>query len=211
VQAAAETWQRPDAGLWELEDRWWSHSRLMVVAGLRAWADTPAGRSGARDVRDLAGRITDETSARCTHPSGRWQRAADDERVDAALVVPALRGALPWNDPRSRATLAAVRTELDVQSYVFRYRAGDRPLGQAEGAFLLCSYWVCLAEALAGDRVSAVRRLERALAACGPPGLFSEEYDVTERQLRGNLPQAFVHAMALEVTTRLPGLLDVHP
>jgi GH15 family glucan-1,4-alpha-glucosidase len=30
--------------------------------------------------------------------------------------------------------------------------------------------------------------------ACGPPGLLSEEYDVTQRQLRGNLPQAFVHA-----------------
>ena len=30
------------------------------------------------------------------------------------------------------------------------------------------------------------------------PRLYAEEYDVTERQLRGNLPQAFVHALMLE-------------
>jgi GH15 family glucan-1,4-alpha-glucosidase len=33
--------------------------------------------------------------------------------------------------------------------------------------------------------------------------LFSEEYDVTQRQLRGNLPQAFVHALMLEAALRL--------
>lgn len=39
--------------------------------------------------------------------------------------------------------------------------------------------------------------------ACGPAGLLAEEYDVTQRQLRGNLPQAFVHALLLECATRL--------
>jgi GH15 family glucan-1,4-alpha-glucosidase len=32
----------------------------------------------------------------------------------------------------------------------------------------------------------------------GTSGLFSEEYDVGKRQLRGNLPQAFVHAGFVE-------------
>ncbi|MGW5971114.1 hypothetical protein [Streptomyces sp. NPDC055186] len=40
-------------------------------------------------------------------------------------------------------------------------------------------------------------------AACGPPGLFAEEDDVRQRQLRGNLPQAFVHALLLECAVRL--------
>ncbi|HYZ52419.1 MAG TPA: trehalase-like domain-containing protein [Streptosporangiaceae bacterium] len=44
---------------------------------------------------------------------------------------------------------------------------------------------------------------QRNRAACGPPGLFSEEYAVTQRQLRGNLPQAFVHALLLECASRL--------
>jgi alpha,alpha-trehalase len=36
-----------------------------------------------------------------------------------------------------------------------------------------------------------------------PGRLFAEEYDVTQRQLRGNLPQAFVHALLLECAARL--------
>jgi GH15 family glucan-1,4-alpha-glucosidase len=62
---------------------------------------------------------------------------------------------------------------------------------------------MALAEHAAGDRVSAARYFERNRAACGPPGLFSEEYDVRQRQLRGNIPQAFVHAVMLEAATRL--------
>ena len=54
-----------------------------------------------------------------------------------------------------------------------------------------------------GDPIAAVRYFERNRAACGPPGLFSEEYDIVERQLRGNLPQAFVHALMLESSVRL--------
>jgi GH15 family glucan-1,4-alpha-glucosidase len=49
-----------------------------------------------------------------------------------------------------------------------------------------------------GDHVGAARWFERNRAACGPPGLLSEEFDVLQRQMRGNLPQAFVHALLLE-------------
>ena len=45
--------------------------------------------------------------------------------------------------------------------------------------------------------------MERNRSACGTPGLFAEEYDVTQRQLRGKLPQAFVHAMFLEASAKL--------
>ena len=56
-----------------------------------------------------------------------------------------------------------------------------------------------------GEHVSAARWFERNRAACGPPGLYSEEFDVTQRQLRGNLPQAFVHALLLECAATLTG------
>ena len=48
-----------------------------------------------------------------------------------------------------------------------------------------------------------MRYFERNRAACGPPGLFGEEYDVAQRQLRGNIPQAFVHALLVETALRL--------
>ncbi len=54
-----------------------------------------------------------------------------------------------------------------------------------------------------GDLVAATHYFERNRAACGSPGLFCEEYDVVQRQLRGNLPQAFVHALMLESSFRL--------
>ncbi len=54
-----------------------------------------------------------------------------------------------------------------------------------------------------GDRLSARAWFEQTRAATGSAGLFSEEYDVGEHQLRGNLPQAFVHALMIETATRL--------
>jgi hypothetical protein len=55
-----------------------------------------------------------------------------------------------------------------------------------------------------------VRWSERNCAACGATGLYSEEDDVRQRPLRGNLPQAFVPAPILESAARLArdGLTD---
>lgn len=94
---------------------------------------------------------------------------------------------------------------LSAEGYVYRFRQDPRPLSEAEGAFLLCGFLMALAAHQQGDTLAAVRWFERNRAACGPPGLFSEEYDVTQRQLRGNLPQAFVHALILETASRLTG------
>ncbi len=54
-----------------------------------------------------------------------------------------------------------------------------------------------------GDRTGATAWFERTRASCGPPELFSEEYDARQHQLRGNLPQAFVHALMLQTAARL--------
>ena len=54
-----------------------------------------------------------------------------------------------------------------------------------------------------GREVEAARWFERNRAACGPPGLLTEEYDITQRQVRGNAPQVFVHALLLESAQRL--------
>ncbi len=123
--------------------------------------------------------------------------------VDAALVWPAVCGALPADDPRTVATLDAVLRDLAVEQYAYRYQIDDKPLGRAEGAFLLCGFMVSLAHFQQSDRMQAMRWFDRNRAACGSPGLFSEEYDVQQRQLRGNLPQAFVHAAMLETAVSL--------
>lgn len=198
AEAIAERWEEPDAGIWELEPDRFTHSRLTCAAGLRQMARRQPGGEKASEWLALADRITAKTSAEALHPSGRWQRSPTDDRVDAALLLPAIRGAVAPADPRTIATLQAVQGELTRDGYCYRFRPDERPLGQAEGAFLLCGFLLSLAYEQQGDAVAAARWFERNRAACGSPGLLSEEFDVAQRQLRGNLPQAFVHATLLE-------------
>ncbi|MEU0302997.1 glycoside hydrolase family 15 protein [Streptomyces sp. NPDC006175] len=204
ADAIARRRHEPDAGIWELDNRAWTHSRLICAAGLRSLAqDAPAGP--ARTWTGLADSLVAETAATSTHPTGRWQRSPDDPGLDASLLLPPLRGALPADDPRTLRTLRAYAQELTRDHYAYRFRHDDRPLAEAEGAFLLCGYVMALAEHQQGNQEEALRWFERNRAACGPPGLYTEEYDIGQRQLRGNLPQAFVHALMLETATRLAG------
>ena len=202
VSAIEENLHRPDAGIWELGEKPWAHSRLICVAGLRAIAATRAGVSDIGRLSGLADRILAGVSADCLDAGGRWRRAPDDDRIDAALLLPALRGALPADDARSVATYHAVQRELSRDFYVYRFRP-QHGLGTTDSAFLLCGFVMAMAALPQGDHVDAFRYFERNRTACGPAGILSEEYDITERQMRGNLPQAFVHAVMFESSSRL--------
>jgi alpha,alpha-trehalase len=203
VEAIAARWTEADAGIWELEPDEWTHSRLICAAGLRTISSHAGGEEAAKWLA-LADAILAETAAQAIHPSGRWQRSPRDARLDAALLFPALRGAIPADDPRTLATLHTYARELTEDGYAYRFRPDERPLGESEGAFLLCGFLLSLAFAQQGDVISAARWFERNRAGCGPPGLLAEEFDVTQRQLRGNLPQAFVHALLLECAAEQP-------
>ncbi|MFH8336395.1 glycoside hydrolase family 15 protein [Streptomyces sp. AM6-12] len=203
VRAIAARWREPDAGIWELGNRYWTHSRLTCVAGLRALAAAAPNRQHADACTRLADTLFNETAASSVHASGHWQRSPDDPAVDAALLLPALRGAPRADDPRTRATLAACREHLADEHFVYRFRHDDRPLQEAEGAFLLCGFLMAMAEHQQGNTVDAHRWFERNRGACGASGLYAEEFDIAQRQLRGNLPQAFVHALLLESAARL--------
>jgi alpha,alpha-trehalase len=198
LSAIEKSWARPDAGIWETEPALWTHSRLICVAGLLAMSKAGAPSSWVRNALPLADHLLSETDRTSLHPTGRWQRSPRDERVDASLLLMEIRGALPAEDPRSRATRKAIVADLAQAGYLYRYRQSGQALGEAEGAFLICNFWMALACARSGEMASAARWFERARAACGSPGLFAEEFDVEQRQLRGNLPQAFVHALLIE-------------
>jgi GH15 family glucan-1,4-alpha-glucosidase len=215
ADAIEKRWREPDAGIWELDSRRWTHSRLACVSGLRAIAAAaaagPAGSHGHREAARWSARADGILASLgdCVHPSGRWQRAPDDERVDAALLLGVIRGGLPRRDPRNLATISAVRDELGVDGYVYRFRHDARPLDKAEGAFLLSGFWMALVEHLCGNEVAAAHWFERGRGACGPAALYTEEYDVHQRQLRGNVPQAFVHAGLLECAVTLSRDVDL--
>ncbi len=206
VEAAAsaigERWQEPDAGVWEIEPQRWTHSRMICIAGLRRVAGLASG-SMAAAWTDLAGRIARQIESDSVHPENRWMRAPGDQRVDGSLLIPVLRGSMPADDPRTRNTVLAIKENLGQEHYLYRFRHSEGPLEAAEGAFLLCGFHMAAALDALGEDIEAARWFERNRSACGPPGLLTEEFDVVQRQLRGNLPQAFVHGALIEAAARL--------
>ncbi len=203
VRAIEQRWHEPDAGVWELDPDAWTHSRLICAAGLRRIAAHQPPDRGAPWLA-LADAIVADTAEHALHPEGYWQRSPTDAGVDAALLLPGIRGAVPADDPRTIATLKAIERDLCQDGFCYRFRPDDRPLGDSEGAFLMCGFTMSLAFAQQGDAVRATAWFERNRTACGSPGLLTEEYDVRQRQLRGNLPQAFVHALLLECAVSQP-------
>ncbi len=193
VKAIETRWCDPDAGVWELDNHHWAHSRLMCVAGLRAIAGAGAAPGPAAAWETLADTILADVAADSVHASGRWQRAPDDDRVDAALLLAAIRGAVPATDPRSLATLDAIAAGLSSDGYVYRYRHDQRPLQEAEGAFVLCGFLMALATHQLGRTAEATGWFERHRAACGPPALFTEEFD-TQPASAARQPAAGVRA-----------------
>jgi alpha,alpha-trehalase len=190
--------REPEAGIWELDNRHWTHSRLVGATGLREMEAAVGGTHD--DWLRLADRLVADAAAQATHPSGRWQRAPDDPRVDAALLLP---GALAPDRERAERTLRAVERELCDDGYCYRYPPEHGELADAEGAFLLCGFALALARHTTGDAIGAARAFDRNRSGSGPPGLLAEEFDVRQRQLRGNLPQAFVHGLLLQCAVEL--------
>ena len=114
----------------------------------RPGASAPGRRRGAHWLIPswLSGRAT------ALHPSGRWQRAPDDARVDAALLLPAhpwrRAGRRPAEPGHPRSGEGGPRSS---SGYVYRFRQDQRPLEDAEGAFVLCGFLMALAYAPAGQ------------------------------------------------------------
>jgi GH15 family glucan-1,4-alpha-glucosidase len=93
--------------------------------------------------------------------------------------------------------------ELTDDGDAYRFRHDERPLGQSEGAFVLCGFLLALALYQQGEQAEALRWFERNRAVCGPAGPLAKEYDIEQRQMRGNVLQAFAHALLLESAARL--------
>jgi GH15 family glucan-1,4-alpha-glucosidase len=105
-------------------------------------------------------------------------------------------GFLPAADPRVLATIDAIAERLtDERGLVYRYdtRGGADGLEGREGTFVLCTFWLAQALALAGQPARARHVFERAITYLNDLGLLAEEVDPATSELLGNFPQAFSH------------------
>ena len=113
--------------------------------------------------------------------------------LDASNLMLPLVGFLPADDPECCRRSTATEEQLtDARGLVYRYRAHDGLDGE-EGVFLLCTFWLAQALAMAGEVERARIVFERAAAFVNDVGLLAEEVDPVSGELLGNFPQAFSH------------------
>jgi alpha,alpha-trehalase len=87
---------------------------------------------------------------------------------------------------------ATVANLTDQHGLVFRY-LGEDGLAGKEGSFLLCTFWLAQAEAMAGRLDRARETFLRAAGFANDVGLLAEEILPDTREMLGNFPQAFSH------------------
>jgi GH15 family glucan-1,4-alpha-glucosidase len=149
-----------------------------------------------RQWRALRRRIHDDVCSNGFNAKlGSFVQSYGSSELDASLLLIPLTGFLPAEDPRVRGTLAAIERHLTVDGLVLRYRStrGIDGLPRGEGFFLACSFWLADNLILQGRRDEARALFERLLALRNDVGLLSEEYDLRDRRMLGNFPQAFSH------------------
>jgi GH15 family glucan-1,4-alpha-glucosidase len=201
--AAADTagrrWTEKDQGIWEIrgEPRHFLYSKLMCWVALDR-AIALADQLGAKDRVEGWTATRDEIRAAIlergwSDRAGAYTQAFGSDDLDSSNLMLAVTGFLPGDDPRMKATIDATAEHLtDERGLVWRYRAADGLEGE-EGTFLLCTFWLAQAQALAGEVTQARATFERAAAYVNDVGLLAEEVDPALGELIGNYPQAFSH------------------
>jgi GH15 family glucan-1,4-alpha-glucosidase len=196
ARRAAELAGTPDAGIWEYRSEWrpQTFSSLMCWAATSRMADIAVRHKPeiADELHAAARRIHGEIVERAWSPSlDSFVATYGGTDLDASLLqMPSLRF-LPPDDVRLAKTIAVVRRELAFDGWLKRYK--NDPMGQAEVAFTMCTYWMVEALGRIGDVASARTIFERALGSLSPLGLVSEDYDPVARRMWGNFPQAYSH------------------
>jgi GH15 family glucan-1,4-alpha-glucosidase len=199
ADGAAARWREQDQGIWEIrgEPRDFVYSKLMCWVALDR-AITLAPRLDANDRLDRwkTARAEIETAILTngwSDTAGAFTQSFGSDALDASNLMMPIVGFIDANDPRMRATIDAIAERLtDDHGLVYRYLAADGLQGD-EGTFLLCTFMLAEALALAGDIDRARETMERVVAFVNDVGLLSEEVDPKSGELLGNFPQAFSH------------------
>ncbi|MGI8772783.1 MAG: glycoside hydrolase family 15 protein [Acidobacteriaceae bacterium] len=198
-------WQEPDSGIWEVRGgpKHFTYSKVMawvafdraVQLAERAHFEAPVARW--KKVRDA---IHEEVCRKGFNKRlNSFVQTYGSKNLDASLLLIAMVGFLPPDDPRIKGTVEAIERDLTEGGLVKRYdtaRTKDGLKG-GEGMFLACSFWMVSNLKFIGREGDAHALFERLLTLCNDVGLLSEEYDVKQQRLVGNFPQAFSHIALL--------------
>ncbi len=216
VNTAAESWRKPDRGIWEMRGK----PRHFVLSKAMCWTALDRGiklaeNIGRKGPLDNWKRARKEVRSAVEESGydarrGVFVQAFDRMDMDAALLLLPTFGFVDWNDDRMIRTTDAIREDLGEDGLLRRYAAGNDEISDEEGAFLACSFWLaeCLARQGRLDEAHGV--FKRALSTGNELGLFSEEYDPGTRQMLGNFPQGLTHLSLIAASVALAEM-EAHP
>jgi alpha,alpha-trehalase len=200
ADTAARRWTDKDQGIWEIRglEHDFLHSKVMCWVALDR-AIKLAGLLGAHDKAEGWTQTRDQIHATVLHEgwseeAGAFTQYFGSDDLDASALMMPLVGFLSATDPRMLATIEAIADHLtDERGLVYRYDTRGGGLEGQEGAFLLCTFWLAHALALADLPGRARRVFERAISYLNDLGLLAEEVDPGTGELLGTFPQAFSH------------------
>jgi len=206
----AKIWREPDSGIWEprVQPMQHVHSKVMAWDALTHAAmmaregeipgDAGAWEREAHTIRELV--LSHGYNAKL----GSFTQVLDGHAVDAALLKLPLAGFIAGNDPRMKGTIAAVRDQLCVDGWVYRYTTHDGLAGE-EGAFLACQFWYAAALAAAEQIDEAHAAYALGCSAANELSLLPEEYDPRTRTALGNFPQGLSHIAQITAALAIAG------
>lgn len=198
VEMAGARWQDADHGIWEVrgEPRHYVHSKVMCWAALNRGIqlaqdnrlDAPLERW--MEIREKISRTLERDGYDAQR--GIFVQSFGSSYLDASLLLLPRVEFVAYDDPRMLRTTDAICAALDHQGLLKRYNSPDGLTGP-EGVFLPCTFWLASCLACQGRHEQAWRYYRTAESCANDVGLFSEEFDVTERRMLGNFPQGLSH------------------
>jgi len=205
---AANLFDKPDAGLWELRgvERVHTFSSVMCWAGCNALADI-AERLRLSDKashwRDRAQHIHETVSRRAWNDHlGAFTAAMEGDTLDASLLLMLPLGFIRADDARFRSTVRVIGRDLRRGNFIYRYAEQD-DFGRPENAFLVCTFWYIDALAAIGDHDDARKLFEHVLSCRNQHGLLAEDIDPKTGEQWGNFVQTYSMAGIIDSAVRL--------
>ena len=210
VEYLESIWDEPGRGIWESREQpqRYVYSQVMAWVGIDRFLRSArryglAADSSIARLTALRERIHAQVCQRGFDAArGHFVQHYDGHALDASLLLLPLVGFLPVQDARIAGTIAAVERELLHDGLVMRH---DYPHGRRQGAFLACTCWLADCRRLQGRLAEARSAIERVLAVSNDLGLLAEEYDLHERRLCGNFPQALSHLALVNAILGMDG------
>ena len=211
VDELIKVWATKGSGVWESRDdpKQYTYSKAMAWVGLScALKDGGAFHDESHERRAELEALRDKIHAEVCRDGfnvglNTFTQSYGSEVIDASLLLMAVVGFLPADDPRMAATIAKVQEVLNEGGLIRRMKAHAD--GVNEGAFLACSCWMADCLDMQGKHEEATQQFERVLALANDVGLFSEEYNVPAKHLNGNFPQALTHLAIVNTALGLSG------